>query len=66
MLLSTHADIQKILFKCLHGDEESKKKAKEGLQDSLAKFLVPLDRMMPDKGFLHGRKTSIKLGDIII
>lgn len=66
MLLSTSEDLKQIMLKCMFGDEESKKKAKEGLQDSLAKFLVPLERMMPDKGFLHARKTSIRLGDIII
>lgn len=66
MLLSTHADLQKIMLECLMGDEESKKKANSGLKESLAKFLVPLERMMPDKGFLHGRQSSIRFGDVII
>jgi len=57
MLLSTHADLQEIMLKCLFGSDESKAQAKEKLNESVAKFLIPLEKFLPATGFMCERET---------
>lgn len=49
------------------GTDESKKHAKEHLQETTAKFLDPLNKhFLPEDGFMCGRKTTPGFADFII
>jgi putative intracellular protease/amidase/glutathione S-transferase len=54
MFLTTHADLQTAMYKCLFGTDETKAAGFVALPDAVAKFCPFLEKMLPDKGFLHG------------
>jgi len=49
MVLGAHADIQANLYKCLFGDDETKAKGKEALEQSAPKALAALERILARK-----------------
>jgi hypothetical protein len=43
MFLNSHADVQKEMYKCLFGSEESKAEAIKALPETAKKFLTQLE-----------------------
>lgn len=55
MFIGLNNDLQQAMYKCLYGEEQQKKEAREKFGDVVAKFVVPLEeRLLPSKGFVHG------------
>lgn len=46
MVLCTNDEIKDVMWKCLYGDEESKKAGKEGLQEKAGKLMTALEKML--------------------
>merc|ERR1712118_332408 len=46
MVLNAHADLQKAMYACLFGDDDSKKKGKEALPGAVAPTLDGLERVL--------------------
>lgn len=49
MVLGAHADAQAAMYKCLFGDDESKKKGQEALPNAIGPVLKGLERMLERK-----------------
>jgi glutathione S-transferase len=49
MLVSTHAEVQGAMYKCLFGDDASKEAAKAALPAALSKFFAPLEKCLERK-----------------
>lgn len=50
MALGAHADLQRAMYACLFGDDDSKDQGKQQLPDSAAKILIGLERILERKG----------------
>ena len=52
--MGVHVDVQAAMYKCLFGDDASKAAGVEALPASAAKFLAPVEAMLPADGFING------------
>jgi glutathione S-transferase len=68
MMLGAHADLQTAMYKCLFGDEESKKKGKEALVGNVTPTLQGIERQYAGPGpFLYAPETAgPTLGDLAL
>ena len=64
MMLGLWQDMQKALYACLFGTEESKKAGMEALPAAVKRYMGGLDEKLPESGYMHGRDTP-SLSDLI-
>ena len=63
--VGVHADVQSAMYKCLYGDDASKAAGAEALPASAARFLAPVEAMLPADGFINGLDGPT-LGDLAL